>query len=70
MFDYISLSTDTRLPSSSALVVALGATVDGTFIAVSANSVVTSHLVVKGSRALMPFSRAGTGGASVLRILA
>ena len=70
MFHYISLSTDTRLPSSSALVVLLRASVDGSFIAVSTNGIVASHLVVEGSSALVSLSRAGTGGASVLRILA
>ena len=70
MFHYISLSTDTRIPSSSALVVTLRATVDGSLVAVSTNGVIASHFVVNVSCSLMALGRAGTGGAGVSRILA
>ena len=70
MYGYVSLSTCSRLPSFSALVGSLRATVDSSFIAVSANGVVTSHLVVESSSALVSLSRAGACGAGVLRILA
>ena len=63
MYDYVSLSTCTRLPSSSALVVSLGGAVDSSFVTASANSIVTTHLVVDVGSALVPFGRAGTGGA-------
>ena len=70
MFHYISLSTDTRLPSSSALVVSLRATVDGSFVAVSTNGIIASHFVVDVGSALVPFSWAGTASTGVLGILA
>ena len=70
MYGYVSLSTCTRLPSFSALVVSLRVTVDGSFIAVLADSVVTSHLMVKGSSTLVSLGRAGACGACVRRILA
>ena len=71
MYDYVSLSTGTRLPSSSALVViTLGWAVDGSLVAALMNSIVTAHLVVDVGGALVAFGGTGAGSTGVLSVLA